>query len=291
MNSGRPKVFLVNDTYLNNRHFGCEMVSATFREQFARVGLELIGSASKHLDLAKSGGKLAAADLVVVNGEGSLHHNRSRNLLELAGRYPAALVNAVFEDNADNAALLGAFRLIACRESLSGDYVRSLGHRCEVVPDVLFASAFVRAYTPDPPSADLGLTDSVVWRKRRWGPLKTKRKYGFPAECSIVDYLRVFTSYRRLCVGRFHGVVLAAVLGIPFASWESNTWKIRGLMRDMGVEGLHFETQQEAIPHVPHELPESVRRFAAAAPERIERMFDRLAALAGGGRVPAGAAG
>jgi hypothetical protein len=280
MTRGRKKVFLVNDTYLDNRHFGCEMVSATFREQFARTGLELTGSATKHLDPARHAAKLDAADLVVINGEGTLHHNRSRNLLELAARYPSVLVNAVFEDNAETAHLLKDFRLIACRESLSARYVGSLGFPAEVCPDVIFASAFIRAFSPEPPQHDLGLTDSVRWRRSRLGPIRLKRKFGFPAECGIVDYLKTFTSYRRLCIGRFHGVALASMLGIPFSSWESNTWKTRGLMRDMGAEHLHFTTQQEAIAHVPRDFPESIRQFAAAAPGRIEALFDRIANLA-----------
>lgn len=280
MTRGRKKVFLVNDTYLDNRHFGCEMVSGTFREQFARSGLEMTGIATKNFDPAKHAATMGAADLVVINGEGSIHHNRSRNLLELAARYPSVLVNAVFEHNPETAHLLKDFLLISCRESLSTQYIRSLGFESETCPDVIFASAFIRAYSPDPPRHALGLTDSVRWRKSRLGPIKLKRKYGFPAECGIVDYLKTFTSYRSLCIGRFHGVVLASMLGIPFSSWESNTWKTRGLMTDMGAPHLHFDTQQEAIPQVPHELPESIRQFAAAAPARIEALFDRIATLA-----------
>ncbi len=280
MDLERKKVFLLNDTYLNNRHFGCEMVSSTFREQFARTNLEMIGSATKDFDPAKYRSKMEAADLIVINGEGSVHHNRSRNLLEIAGRYPAVLVNAVFEENEENAALLRDFLLISCRESLSAEYVKSFGYEAGVNPDVIFASAFLRAYTKDAPSAGLGITDSVRWRKTSIGPFKRKRRYGFPADCSIVDYLKVFSSHRSLCIGRFHGVVLASILEIPFSSWESNTWKTRGLMRDMGAEDLHFSTQEEALMHVPVELPRSIQQFATAAPARIEGMFDRIAEIA-----------
>ena len=280
MTAERKKIFLLNDTYLNNRHFGCEMVSSTFREQFARTNLEMIGSAAKDFDPAKYRAKMDAADLIVINGEGSIHHNRSRNLLEIAASYPTVLVNAVFEENSETAHLLKNFLLISCRESLSAEYVRSFGFETEVNPDVIFASAFIRADTMDEPQHNLGLTDSVRWRKSHFGPFKQKRKYGFPAECSVVDYLKTFTSYRHLCIGRFHGVVLASILKIPFSSWESNTWKTRGLMKDMGVEHLHFSTQEEAIHHVPAVFPESIHHFASEAPMRIEAMFDRISAIA-----------
>jgi polysaccharide pyruvyl transferase WcaK-like protein len=200
--------------------------------------------------------------------------------LEIAREYPAVLVNSVFQDNDENASLLENFRYIAVRESRSADYVRAFGFDVDVVPDVIFASAFVRAYTKNAPVNDIGMSDSVFRQKFRFGPFKWKRAFGFPAQCSVVEYLKMLESYRRLCIGRFHGVVLASMLGIPFSSWESNTWKISGLMRDMGAEHLHFATQRDAVRAVPCVFPLQIREFVDAAPARIERMFDHIASLA-----------
>jgi len=276
----KKKVFLANDTYFYNRHFGCELVSSTFREQFARVGLEMIGNAPRDFDLKKYEDKMKAADLVVINGEGSIHHNRNSHLLKIAEQYPSVLVNGVFEENDQIAHLLKNFLFISCRESLSAEYIRSLGYESAVNPDVIFSSMILRAYTKDAPHAELGLTDSVFWKRSRVGPFKRKRRYGFTAECSFVDYLRELTSYKRLCIGRFHGVVVASVLGIPFSSWDSNTWKTLGLMKDMDVERLHFSTQEEAMRHVPEVFPKSISAFATQAVGRINDMFDRVAAIA-----------
>lgn len=276
----RKRVFLVNDTYLVERHFGCELVSATFREQFARVGLELIGSAPKNFSYSKYDEKLRLADLVVVNAEGSIHHNRNDHLLEIASRYPSVLVNGVFEENERIAHLLKNFLYISCRESMSADYVRSFGFDAAVNPDVIFSSMALRCYTKDPPRRELGLTDSVRSKKVRIGPFTRKREYGFGADRSYVEYLKELASYKRLCIGRFHAVIAASVLGIPFSSWDSNTWKIRGLMKDMGVEHLHFSSQEEAIRHVPDIIPASVQEFAKSAVFRIEKMFEHLAQIA-----------
>lgn len=276
----RKKIFLLNDTYLQNRHFGCELVSATFREQFARVGLEMIGSAPKDFSLDKYAEKLRSADLVVVNAEGSIHHNRNSQLLQIASKYPSVMVNGVFEENDRIVHLLKHFLFISCRESLSADYVRSFGFNAAVNPDVIFSSMALRSYAKDQPTRGLGLTDSVRSKKTRIGPFTRKREYGFGAECSYVDYLEELTSYRRLCIGRFHGVIAASVLGIPFSSWDSNTWKIRGLMKDMNVEHLHFESQEEAVRHVPDIMPASVQAFARQAVSRIDEMFDHIAEIA-----------
>jgi hypothetical protein len=276
----RRKVFLLNDTYLQQRHFGCELVSSTFREQFARVGLEMIGSAPKLYSATKYAEKMQAADLIVLNAEGSIHHNRNSHLLEVAAKYPAVMVNGVFEDNEGIAPLLKNFLFISCRESLSASYIRDLGFQSAVTPDVIFSSIALRSYTKDPAPKELGLTDSVKSNKIRVGPFTRKREYGFTAERSFVDYFEELTSYRRLCIGRFHGVVAASVLGIPFSSWESNTWKIRGLMKDMNAEHLHFASQDEAVRHVPQVMPISVAEFAEEAVIRIDAMFDQIAEIA-----------
>src|SRR5690606_19116592 len=108
--------------------------------QFARVGLEMIGSSPGAFSETKYAEKLRAADLIVVNGEGSLHHNRHPEMLEVAGKYPSVLVNSVFEANDDVAHLLKNFLFISCRESLSAEYIRSFGYDAVVNPDVTFSS-------------------------------------------------------------------------------------------------------------------------------------------------------
>lgn len=277
----QPKnVFLLNDTYLHSRHFGCEMVSSTFREQFARTGLNLIGNAPKEIDPIRYADKMKAADLIILNAEGTLHHNRNQHLLEIAKNHPCVMVNAVFEENEKIAHLLKNFLYISCRESLSGSYVESLGFDSDVNPDVIFSSMFLRAYSKRKPIHHLGVTDSVKSNKTRIGPFTRKPKTGFAAARNIVDYLEEFTSYEHLCIGRFHGVVIASMLGIPFSSWDSNTWKTRGLMQDMGAGHLHFSDQQEALQHVPEFHPESVKEFAVQAVPRINRMFDKIAEIA-----------
>lgn len=263
------KVALINDTSTHNPHFGCQLVGQTFREQFARVGLELSVTLGLQFELHDVAGWLKQVDLVVINGEGSTHHGSNLHILELARHYPAVLVNCVWQGNPRIDAL-SAFRYIAARESFSAAEFINQGVHCNVVPDVMFASAFLNSFVSAPPEYDLGFTDNVTDPTAGFGP-----KPAMPA-----DYLRTLSRYRRLCTGRFHAAIAATVLRIPFASWDSNTWKTRAMMQDMGVPELHFGSQQEAAGNVPQTFDPRLVAFHAAAIGRVHAMFETIADIA-----------
>ncbi len=275
------KVVFVGDTSLGSRHFGCQLGCEAFREQFARTGLELLGSYPIPLAERESWeGRLDGADLVVVNGEGSLHHGRFMEALDVAAIKPAVLVNTVYEENPSDERLKN-FRYIAARESLSAEAIRAEGVACDVVPDALFASSRLRNFRKPAPRRAVGRTDNAVKTRWRLGPVRIGFRPGFsPKTGHPEDYLSKLCEYERLCIGRFHAAIAASVLGIPFATWESNTWKTRGLMRDMGVEHLHFGSSREARAHVPEQFDPQIAEFASAALGRVEAMFDRIAELA-----------
>ena len=270
------KVVLVNDTSLYSTHFGCQLVGQVFREQFKRIGFDLVLSLPKIFDLGVWRDHLARADVVVVNGEGSIHHGRNLHLLELAETYATALMNCVYQDNPDVAAVKKLV-YVSARESLSaGDLVRQ-GVACEVVPDVLFASSFVRSFPVSTQTNELCVTDNVVGKRRRFGPLRLRDRADIDAlDRTPAQYLSELSSYKAVCAGRFHAAVVSSILGIPFSTWESNTWKTRGMMDDMGVPHLHFPDRESALKHVPVELDPRIPQYAKAARSKVEGSFDRL---------------
>jgi len=275
-------VAFVCDTSLRTSHFGCQLVGQTFREQFARVGLDLIGSLPTKIDAVENWQSiLSAADLVVINGEGSIHHGRFQSLIDLASSYPCALVNCVYQENPPNANLT-RFHFISARESISAQAIQEQGVECAVVPDVLFASMFLNSYAPcHSPVKDLGVTDCAEKTAVRLGPFQLRYRPGFSPKSPVVgDYLDFLSQHRKLCIGRFHAAVAAAVLRIPFATWDSNTWKIRGMMEDMRISHLHFNNRQAATKAVPDELPQSVVNYSQEAKRKIHSMFDTLARIA-----------
>lgn len=255
------KVTILNDT--SGRHFGCELVMQTYRDQLKRVGIEIIKTVpvkTKKIKIPKG------TDLVIVNGEGSLHHGRHRQLVTIANRYPAVLLNTVWQNNPDYSAL-HKFKYISVRESFSLNSLPEGLSNVEVVPDVTFASHFFHTFKKLTPTKDIGITDNVVEKGKSKGISALQ-----PANVFIPQMCQ----YRRWCIGRFHAVVVASILQIPFSVWPSSTHKMIGLLTDMGVSHLHFKTKGEALKHVPEAADERIIKYVAEARIKIEGMFEGL---------------
>ncbi len=279
--NNKPKVVLIGDTSLNSPHFGCQLVGQTFREQFSRCGLDLIASLPfdyEHFPVIPEA--LEQADLVVINGEGSIHHGRYHELVKLASSYPAALVNCVYQENPVWPELKD-FIYISTRESLSANEIRAQGVQCEVVPDVLFASSLLNSFVCQGAVNDVGITDNAQKITYRLGPFKLRLRPGqSPKQKTVADYLKFLCQHKRLCIGRFHAAIAASVLKIPLSTWDSNTWKMRGLMQDMGVSHLHFSDRKAAIDAIPLAFDPKIEAFTQQARRKIESMFDALTVIA-----------
>ncbi|MFT5064800.1 MAG: hypothetical protein ACJAXK_001409 [Yoonia sp.] len=124
----KPKVVLLNDTDVNGHHFGCAKVMTNIRTQLARRGITPEGSVKVSLDWREQNETLVeTADLLIINGEGTLHHGsrRGRWLLEAAQAVKeaggkVALINALWQDNpADWTALVQDADILSCRDSRS----------------------------------------------------------------------------------------------------------------------------------------------------------------------------
>jgi hypothetical protein len=238
-----------------------------------RVGLDLVGSIPFNVDWNGCTSLLDNADLVVVNGEGSIHHGKRQDLLDLSACYPTALVNCVYQDNPPNPNLRH-FRYVAARESLSAKELARNGVEAEVVPDVSLTASTLRLFKKTTATDDLGCTDNV-----------TDPASGFPIKYDGVtasDYLHRLCSYRRLCIGRFHAAIMAASLEIPFSAWASNTHKTKGLLLDMGIPEYFSDKFEDALSLVPATFPDKVRQYVAIGRTKINEMFATLRRLAGG---------
>lgn len=277
----KPRIALLNDTSLYSTHFGCQLVGQAFREQFKRVGLDLVISLPKNDSyLNEYSTTLANVDLVVVNGEGSIHHGRNEHLINVACRYPSVLLNATYEKNPENEALR-KFLYITVRESLSAGEVSAQGVVCHIVPDVIFNSSFIKSFPRTTPIHAVGVTDNVLKEYAGKWPFRKKITGDFPAHgMTPAEYLSKISSYKRICAGRFHAAVVCSIFNIPFSSWDSNTCKTRGMMEDMGVGHLHFSNRREALNHIPDNLPCHVNDFVQTARIKIETMFDEIAVIA-----------
>jgi hypothetical protein len=147
-------------------HHGCEAVMEGLRDGLAQVGLPLSRTVPE-LVWRKERETCLEADLMLVNGEGGLHHDRDLvdMVLELAeerarlGR-KTILVNSSWYANApERAARLCAFALVAARDSRSAAEMAIGGARVIWAPDLAIRQA--RKFAVSEPGQSILVGDST----------------------------------------------------------------------------------------------------------------------------------
>ena len=168
---GAIPVALFNDTRVD-RHHGCSRVVEAIEQLLEDNGMTLAATSPAHEDWSLNEQFLARSEkcqLFIVNGEGTIHHDRPEGLalIKVADHarshgVPSALINCGWDHNTgDGVAGVAHFSLVSARDSDSATQIRATGASCRVVPDLsMYSSA----------PADAGIrsgtafTDSVVRR-------------------------------------------------------------------------------------------------------------------------------
>jgi polysaccharide pyruvyl transferase WcaK-like protein len=216
---------------------------------------------------------LPDCDVVLINGEGTMHHDRlgamaltRAGLLARQIGKPVALLNTVWESNRAANALLSCVSTIYAREPRSAAEIAQVASPVLVVPDLSLADASSAAFdaTAKRRGGVLVLDDVRLKACLLLAAYAKARKYTF----RCMDFPSWKTTHwreqTRLCLarigqwpvrlhraqgihdadvvvtGRFHGVCLAILAGTPFVALSSNTHKIEGLLDDarLGAGGL-----------------------------------------------------
>jgi len=217
-------------------------------------------------------------DLILLNGEGTLHDDRSRALallhtIHLAKKYglKTVLYNALWSNNPSGLKYIPDFDLIFCRDSSSAQEIRHhhSGTHVTTVLDMIFSTTFDN--NPNKKESVL-ITDAVKKRKSiplakfainnnfifcpmgsnffdavksspilRW-KLKQKSAYHHNQLDSPTSYIRKILNSSGVITGRFHTACLALLLETPVFSLSSNTRKIENLYTDLGLSST-------LIPH------------------------------------------
>jgi len=171
---------ILNDTRVD-RHHGCDRVMGAIERLLDANGFRVTGLSPAHADWRSDSGFLRALDsaqLVVVNGEGTLHDDRpaARTLLQV-GPYarsrniPAVLVNAGWERNGEElAGLARDFTRVCARDHASAAALRAQGVECRVVPDLSLYGA-VGSTASRGADGPIAFTDSVD----RWKSIELER--------------------------------------------------------------------------------------------------------------------
>jgi len=205
--------------------------------------------------------KIKLCDCVIVNGEGSLHHDqgvavdifRLCILAKNAGKR-VFLINSVWEGNTLLDELVGIFDKIYVRESFSQKLLNKIGISAEVVADLSFFHTRHARSIQVKKGCDLMYIDSwhthvsrFLYKKScedkapffRMTGLEQDKIYRTnffrkPQVCQLMNSSFDVLSNKGVCVtGRFHGAAIAIAFGFPVVAIGSNTHKIEGLLYDV----------------------------------------------------------
>lgn len=222
------KVLLLNNT--ENYHSGCKAVIDFYRKQFCQHELSFHNSQTEFKDF----------DVVIVNGEGTMHHNAKAadhlldQLIE-AKHYGCRtlLVNTVWQHNPDFIDKLSHVDYISVRDikskkdiqskidrpvDLCIDYSYFVYKRVESSPKTLMLTAGNRMNYPNtkpkrPKISDIGEDSRADIFGQTW--------------IELVDTL---AQSRLFVTGRHHELYAACVARCPFVVLEGNSHKNSGLI-------------------------------------------------------------
>ncbi len=192
-------------------------------------------------------------DLLVVNGEGSMHHN-SRGFRKKMDQIERALeqnrrvmlVNTVWQDNPQrDADVLKRCERVVVREVHSQQALAAQG----VSAEIAFDQSFYDDIDPDAPFIDFSdrivLTDfwaqefdAFAWINSKWAQKFVTVDMQAMSWSSLVRSLR---TAKLLVTGRHHAVYAACRARCPFVALTGNTHKIEGLMDTAGIQVPVFQ--------------------------------------------------
>lgn len=293
MKNSPASVVLFNDT-TTSRHFGCDAVGSTLNE-FLDTGASSVikryplGYAWQDDKYVES--VIESANVVIVNGEGSIHHGstRARQLAAIgpmcrALDRPCCLINATIQGNGETVFRdLAEFTGIWVRESRSQLDLMSAGIRAEVCPDLSFWQELGQWHPETHKVAFIDSVDKRINQKLEWAaathgtrllsmkrseagealyyPMRSRlarvlSRYPQPAATAgAVRSYRGFAEFlarkRGLVTGRFHGLCFGLNMGIPLAVVPSNTWKSEGLVDDVGLSSSRLLFEQGSVSPQP----------------------------------------
>ncbi len=172
----RPQAVILNDTSTRYHH-GCSRVMRLLVQGLEQVGLQVSARSPARNDWAHDDAFLSAlrqADVIVINGEGTLHHGAEAGarLLSIAdhpdrGQTPIALINALYQDNPEAWGVqLSKCALLAARDSASARALsQASGKDARWLPDLSLSAPAEIAHSGSPHGILVG--DSVKFSARQ----------------------------------------------------------------------------------------------------------------------------
>ena len=281
------KILIVNDTRVENHHgcsrvMNCIDINLKLRHLYK---IDYISLSHNWPNYEYSKKKLLKADLIVINGEGTLHDNADHvdmllDIIVFAKAYtiPSIVINAtIFNLSINNLEKLSHSKLIYVRDQLSKVYLEENNIKSNYCPDLTFWKT--KEVFKDVARKEIGITEGF-----NFNPNIKVIKYNNFQLFSVFNFKQAFASYsflRRLIqknliyklffeknkntisidnhikffqflnkfkfivTGRYHVVCFCLYLNIPFKYVESNTPKISSLIEDVGLDKFKFKLNDD----------------------------------------------
>lgn len=231
------KIYVVNDT--SHYHSGCSAVIWYIRHKVYGQGHEIHYS---HRGGVYSSKAVENCDVILCNGEGTLHHRPDHPILKpiLYGQElgkKTYLVNSVWDGmEGDHSDWLSKLDGLVLRESMSQEHMHSSqGVNAEVLPDFSYfcpineGSPFFDLKN-NVVYGDWHLTDPFDAKYMKDKTILTMKSGKWS---TLIKSLRTAKLY---VTGRHHGVYAACKAKIPFVAYDHNSHKIPGLFKSAGVD-------------------------------------------------------
>lgn len=234
-------LYLINDTSASN-HAGCRAVMRSLLACISEMkGVSLSGVVPNNA-LKVDEATYSSAEIILINGEGTIHHSgpRALDLLRLIVRAKkdkkrVLLVNALFQQyDFEDHDVLAELSLLAVREPRSAAFARRFGGLPTILLDSAADARFLQRGRPIPGKHGV-LVGGFHEKGLLYDPFAeimgvplTMRSGSFE---DIVATLRGADVY---LTAQHHGVYAAALASCPFVATPSNSHKIEAFIEWFG---------------------------------------------------------
>lgn len=225
----KPRVYFMNDT--TEGHSGSQAAMRSLVSELKHckiIGHHKVGTNTIDLD------QFEAADWIVVNGEGTIHHHAPMGefLLSCLARAQdagkkTALVNCVYQQPTNNyPGVLENLDLLTVREALSYSCAAAHGGKPEIRLDSAADRRMMGRGIPIP-----GLDEIAYGATHPAAPTHGAIKHtNFGLAASFDDIVATLRNVEVYVTGQHHGIYAAALARCSFVALEGNSHKISGLI-------------------------------------------------------------
>ena len=191
---------------------------------------------------------ISSSDIVIINAEGTIHHNKGLHLLAISSfsqsiGVPVFLLNATIDDVNGFDDIFRKMKDIVVREEYSYLYLRGKNINCRFCVDDFINADFNQISNKDIDKKYL-ITDWHPHVESLVLPI-VKKINNFESEFAPMYYENAYNDWQNIIVkysmaslviaGRYHSIYAAGLAGVPFVALPVNSHKSTGIIKSSGL--------------------------------------------------------